>query len=422
MGWIASQQIGRRWPSITQPGGGGGATYGPTAGRSTVIAEATPRMVSTPGGSTVSFSSASDLQSKIDTNASSTVFIPTAGWTDWSQRVLPNNKNPRIYVPGAPGSRIFDAGDRALFSMIGGGLSTDVIEIHGGWWRNVGNNSGNGHVIAAGQGSLIEDVMVSDAYDAGIRISGDNVTIRYAEVFDNGADGISNPGLGNDALVHHVELYGNGHRDPDAVPDHGGSGKWSGGANASGTIEYCYAHEVWDYGPWNDGAGAWIIRENVFEDCRKAAPFFEIMTQGGEVTHCYLARNGETATGGEYFFANVMTIACCDTAVGKQVLVQWNHIEGAERLIALNNQASRPNTKRVNIVDNEIKFTNTAARVGGEDSQTVDTLFTEPTITWDRNRYIAPNTTGTYWHWDGEKTFAQWQATGRDTNSTIEVG
>lgn len=404
------------------PLGGGPEVYGPTAGRSSVITNAAPRTVTDPGNA-IEFNSASDLQSKILSNAASSNFKPSAGWSDWNSRVLPSNKDPRIWVPGAPGTRTFDAADRLLFSMIGGGSATDRMEIHGGTWQNVGNASGGGHVIAAGPNSKVLDVIVVDAYNAGIRISGNNVEIGYFKAQDNGADGVSNPGLGTGALVHHGEFFGNGHRDPDAVPDHGGSGKWSGGAAAAGIIEHCYTHESFDYGWWNDGAGSLIVRESVAEDCRKTAPFFEIIAAGGEIHHCWLARNGEAATGGEFFFANVVTVACCNVPSGQELYIHHNHIEGAERLVALNNQTSRPNTHRIRVETNRIKATATSAiLVGGVDSQAVDTLFTEPTITFNFNKYIAPSLTPQYFQWPGALTFAQWQALGYDASSTLEIG
>lgn len=40
---------------------------------------------------------------------------------------------------------------------------------------------------------------------------------------------------------------------------------------------------------------------------------------------------------------------------------------------------------------------------------------------WSNNTYFAPNTTGTWFSWDGNKTFTQWQALPQDATSTIAI-
>lgn len=411
-------------------GPGADPIYGPTNGRAGVIAGAAPRTVVDPGN-TILFSSAADLQAKINANPSSSNFKPSVSLIDWSTRVLPSTKDPRIWCPGPVGTFVFDAGGRDLFSMIG--ANNGRMEVHGGTWRNCGTTVA-GHGILAGPNSIVHDVDVYDCWGAGLRAEGNACEIGYFKSHDNGQDGVANATGGSNTLVHHGERYGNGYRDPDAAPDHGGSGKYSGGVTGN-VQEYMYDHEDFDYGAWNDNTGSFTYRESVAEDCRKNAPFFELTQQGGLLSRCWLARNGETMTGGEWFNSNVTCIAVCDTVVGKELRVEWNHIEGAERLLAINNQTGRPNTKRVKVFDNRFRFTNSAARIGGQDSQSsgsrtmhLETPSNGGTFEFNRNLYECTGSLFTFTRWPtsstdagSDQTWAQWQALGFDLNSVREI-
>jgi hypothetical protein len=419
------------------PGGGGTPPedYGPTMGRAAVLANVGPQTVTTPGGG-ITFTSAPDLQTKINANAANSIFVPSLGWSDWSQRIVCSGKHPRIFIPGAPGTRVFDCGGRDLTNIIGGSNGTHHFELYGGTWQNVGTTyppaTGAGNGFSADDGSIIRDVIVRDCVAAGVAISGDNVTLERFRVNDNGQDGVKNASGGGNALVRRGEYFNNGYIDPDATPgDHGGAGKWSGGAPVNGTIEECYVHEPFDYGLWNDFAGFWTVRNNVIEDCRKNGVFCERMVAGGVVEHNWFARNGEEGPING-INANNTCVSGCETPVGAEVLYEWNHIEGAHILFAVNNNVGAGTVnKRVRIVNNRLKLTDnvgTSFVFWGQDTNAAPKpLFTEATITINNNLIqTAGFAAASHFRWPTSTSSvitlskAGWQALGFDTTSTFE--
>lgn len=441
MGWIPA--VGRRGDITQPPTPPPEVDFGPRPSRQAIIDNAGPGSVTAPPGA-ISFASISALSTAIAANPADSHFVATA--TSYTISSSPGltwsvGKRPRIWFPGAPGTRtITSTGDFTGFSAPTPTSSDDqaYFEVHGGTFTGFGTSgSANPRAAFIRRGPcILEDVEATSSrlglmsaagqFDfGGHGLNGDLVTIRRCYFHDNWLGGISDGGYGDaggghqqNYLIERTEFSGNN----AGLNNPGGD---SGGIKllfCIGTFRENYSHDNLTWGLWWDSCnkhihafqvttpGALDIYDNVVENNARAGYFFE-RSGYGHLHHNWAVGNG---TGG--------LIGGQPQTVGNswQMLVRnsrndevdHNDVDmstGAGRTLGIANQAGEISMNTV-AHDNRVWLRSSGARVGGYDDNSPETLFTEPSIDWMGNTYMVDTLTGSYWQWSANEAAINWTA------------
>lgn len=411
------------------------AVYGPSVGSQYVRDHAAPLAVSDPGTG-YTFATMSELQTKINANAANSIFVATAssytlsgafGWT--------TGKHPRIYVPGAPGSKVFNgaSGDNYI------NCPTDGLEWRGGTFRNVGNASSAvwmAAIISRGN-TVIEDVEFDTCYK-GVGYDGSTAvgTLIYRRLY------------AHDCLFQGLQMTGSGTTPLDSpLVEHCrvrncNTGRFSLDDTASGMKNLHVTNGIWRYNwfdanigfqLWWDACEAPITAyDNVIENGVRAGLFYEISSGGTRLHNNLLLGNGygdalDAATDWNNW---QILVSCSDGTLGAGTGIEIDHniVDGTGRLIGLLNHDVHPfDTKMVDVNANQIWARGSSAKLGGSDQQVTKTLWTTGSNHFDAHEYHQTDLANSNWQWSDAtggataKTFAQWQAYGFDATATRTV-
>lgn len=425
--------------------------FGPTLGHPAIIANVGPRTVTAPGGA-ISFTSISDLVTKINANAADSDFKNSGTSftvTSSAQITWPAGKRPRIYFEGAPGTcTITSTGD-----FIGVSAPTPIssdsesyFEVHGGTWIGFGTTGSafsRGAFIRRGP-CTIEDTEVHSSNKgfggggaispdyAGHGLSGLLVTCRYNHWHHNWRNGASDGGYG-DTGEGHQQNYLFEHNEIDHnnldLAHPGGDAAGCKFLFQVGTYRSNYFHDNLTWGLWFDTAnkhthafqvqvaGAIHIYDNVMEDNSRSGLFFERSGYG----HIHNNRGTGNGNGGT-IGGQPQT-----TSNGWQLLVRnsrntetdYNDVDmatGNVRTLAVANQSDETSLNN-ETHHNRVWLRTSGALFGGYDDNTLETLFTEPTIDWHDNLSMVESEAASYWQWapgEGVVGWATWQAIDTD--------
>jgi hypothetical protein len=407
---------------------------GPQRSSQWIRERALPSSFAVPGGA-ISFTSPSDLQTKIDANPSMTDFV-SAGSMTWTSNVNTGTKAPRIWIPTA---HVLDANGAQIVGL----TLRDGAELHGGTWTDfasVGGQTFHTPVIAGGVDPwagpvLIEDAIFHHNYESGVHAQCDNATIRRCLMYSNGRYGwdASIPAGGAPARVglrvENSQWYDNNTRQLSTADD-------AGGNKASGQIAVyigrCWPHDNYGSGIWTDFSyGQHIIEENVVERNRTWGIFYE-MGDGNDaglanaiIRHNYLLDNCLGAA--ESWFNAVQLLASSDDGLfggGVGFEIHNNVIDGSVLALGFVDGDGHPSDARgMHAHDNDIWLRGASlGRVGGSKEGTFDPFASSAGNTYRSNRYHVTNSALAKWRWDNvDKTWAQWQALGNDVDGVLLV-
>ena len=404
--------------------------FGPTDGAQSVRDDAGPRTVSDPGGG-ISFSTISALATAINANPANSVFVATAASYSGGLSGITDNKHPRIYFPGAPGTRVWDGGGA---NAIGFNVPVGGMELYGGTLTGWGSMSSTfqGGVIARGP-CTIQDVIFDTCYrgigHGGIAGDGNNglMTVDHCRFIDN---------LFAGAVISHNDSMELIFTSNHVVNNN--TGAFDEGATASGSkflhiVDGQFNYNHFDgnlgFGLWFDSCEAPVTaHDNVCENNDRAGIFYEVSDGGSRLHNNACIDNG---AGTEPFHhAAQIVVSCSDGSqgVGGGIEVDHNILDGARYSFVLFNHDVHPHDcKEINMHANQMWIRGSLAAFGGTDSQTTKTLWTEASNDFDNNEYHVASLSNSNWHWDSgsgsgvAKTWAQWQAFGFDGSSTREV-
>jgi hypothetical protein len=394
--------------------------------------------ITVPGGA-ISFTSPSDLQTKINANPSGTDFVSASSMLWTSNVSTGDTKAPRIWVPTA---HVMDGNGSQII-----GLNLGVgSELHGGVWINFGSAGGqifHRAVMAGGNDPwpgpvLIEDAVFHDNYESGVHIQCSNTTIRRCLMYSNGRYGwgASLPSAGVVTRVgnrvENCQWYDNNTRHL-ATNDDAGGNKVTG--NSAIYIGRNWAHDNYGSGIWTDFAHEQeIIEENVVERNRNWGIFYEVgdgAGNNGEVGHANaLIRYNfvkDNCTGGTDWENAVQILASCSDGLangGTGFEVHNNLIDGDVLAVGFVDHDSHPtDAKGMHVHDNDVWLRGASlGRVGGQKDGTFDPFAGSADNTYRSNRYhVPPGGTGaSRWRWNNaDKTWAQWQALGHDPDGIL---
>jgi parallel beta helix pectate lyase-like protein len=422
--------------------------FGPINGAAIVRAAASPSAISVPGGA-VSFTSPSDLASKIAANPSGTHFV-AANSMFWTQEIqTDHNKACDIWIPSGV---IIDGN----FAQTNGLVLKRNASLHGGEWKNFGSTgSETGSAVVAhgsdGTGSLtgnpgpvlVEDATFHHCWSRGFVTASSNSTIRRCLAYSNGRYGWTN----NQAVVsqpphvnvkiENVQWYDNNTRHLGTAGDAGGMKVT---AAAAIQIRSCWAHDNYGSGIWTDYAdGQHIIEENVVEGNRNWGIFYEV-GDGNQVytppnlanaiiRHNFLKDNANAQAGGNWFDEVQLLASCTDglAAGGVGFEVHNNYIDGFFKALGFVDHDSHPTDQRgMHCHDNDVWLRGSVSGnpgfVGGSKEGTFDPFTVAANNTFVRNRYHVTDASLVKWRWNNlGKTWAQWQALGNDVEGALLV-
>lgn len=426
--------------------------YGPLQGAQWVRDNAAPREVTDPGDG-VTFTSRSDLATKIAANASGTTFVCAAGAAlDWDAMVDVSTKAPKIYFLGTAGvdSAVIDGGSRQIQ-----GIRSDVgsggFEVHGGKFQNFGSSLTEGRfplLLRGTAGGIWDAEFYSNAY-GGFQLSGSDMTVSHVYTHDNGFYGCSVTTSDDSAsglTFEYVRISGNNtsRSDPGNTA---GAVKFT--RMVDGAVRYCYVHDNYGFGLWIDTAGSdngsgMVFDENVCEDNLRAGIFLESAKHGTTARRNYLKGNGrgdatwpQTETNGWQ-----LTMSCCDGSDGDALDISRNVVDSgttASRwplaIGIVTHDGHSENSKNISVTDNDIYVryngTTNSKAVGGVDSQSTKTMWNDTVsadpIVFDSNNYNLLSLSASNWAWEapgststgtGADSWATWQGFGFDALGT----
>lgn len=237
-----------------------------------------------------------------------------------------------------------------------------------------------------------------------------------------GSDGSGAYGIQNadDPLFENNELKGNG-----AQP------KFT--ATRRGVFRGNYLHRN-GVGIWYDGDNVdGLIEGNTIEDNCAEGIFYEISARG-TIRGNTVNRNGHDCQGSGIFISTSWAVE-----------VSGNRLDGNFRAINLfvncgsvgpaghNYEAQKIpfDLRDVLVRDNQIAVGTPEFQVWGSSFATWSgctaeevALYSNPSsknLRFEANRYTVPSTTGSWWYWNGFKTWAAWQALGHDAAGSVST-
>jgi hypothetical protein len=276
-------------------GGGGGTPpiYGPTDGRDAVIASVGPRTVADPGGG-IAFNSSGSLQTAINNNPTSSVFVCSVNTPVWNSQVSPGTKRPTIIFPGPVGQKIINCQSGTFIPIDTG----DGTTIKGGTWQNSDTTFA---AIIARNDATVTDVICTDIGTAsggqGISIQGQNVLVSHCTFHSTANQGLSGIVGSHNMTVEYCEMYNN--NTFQINPGNQGGAQKIGGCG-DGWYHHNYAHDNIGFGMWWDtNVYDWLIEENVTENNYLSGFFFEA-NYGSVIRRNHIANNGRNVVIGGF--------------------------------------------------------------------------------------------------------------------------
>ena len=255
-------------------------------------------------------------------------------------------------------------------------------------------------------------------YVTGPRIVG-NILVDNVWPGGSSSDGSGNYGIQNatGTLIENNEISRGG-----------GQAKVTTSMNT--TMRGNFVHHNLFAGLWNDGDNLNVLVEkNVVEDNCGDGIFHEI-SAGAVIQNNVIKRNGHNCAGSGIY-----------VSTSRQVQVLNNELENNFRDVNLfvNCEVTRsiqyPGAIEYDLRDNMVR--DNIIRVGGPQGTVWGSsfstggsctaaeiaLYTDPNggkNNWyESNDYVVSSLTGTWWFWNGFKTWTQWQALGQDTAGTV---
>ena len=420
--------------------------FGPINGAAVVRAAAGPSAISVPGGA-VSFTSPSDLATKIAANPSGTHFV-AANSMFWTQQLFTDPaKVCDIWMP--VGIVIDGNGFQGNGLQLRAGAS-----LHGGEWKNFGSTGNeNGSAVVAHGGNvagdanpgpvLIEDATMHHCWSRGFVMACSNATVRRCLAYSNGRYGWTiNQGVEGqlphvNAKVENVQWYDNNTRHLSTSNDAGGN-KCTGVDAIE--IRGCWSHDNYGAGIWCDYASQQhIIEENVVENNRNWGIFYEV-GDGAQaysppnlanaiIRHNFLKDNANAQAGGHWFDEVQLLASCTDGLAqgGVGFEVHNNYIDGFFKALGFVDHDFHPTDQRgMHCHDNDVwlrgSVSGNPAFVGGSQEGTFDPFTVAANNTFVRNRYHVTDPSLVKWRWNNlGKTWTQWQALGNDVEGALLV-
>jgi hypothetical protein len=414
--------------------------------------------VADPGGG-VSFSSASNIQSLIDGNASNTVFVASAMGTYTNFRgIVYGNKKPRFWFPGHASSySIQGAGSLNEVGMNG---NTNGLEIHGGTWKLYATSGSTfgGPMVAVGP-SVIQDAIFTLNQQNGLALQGTTEGAVYlisrCSFITNGRYGITanNGGFGvrYTPTLEFCLLEDNNSNLNDPGSD---AGAMKFNHTDGFEMASCWSKGNHGFGAWADGDNRNLHwHDNVVENNIGFAPipgaggmFVEISEGGAVIENNYATGNGDS-TDANYPFNAVQIIVSCSPSDGTgpnpfagRSEIRYNDVDTSDfrSPIVLYNHSSHIDSLRTrNWYVHHNRMTMRGAtgqsRAGLSDQCTPSSskegdIGTSPgspgLCLFDFNEYHVADINGSYWNHDtssetpGARTWAQFQAAGHEANGT----
>ena len=425
--------------------------FGPHAGRDAVVAGAGHRAVSDPGGG-IAFTSAADLQTKINANPSGTIFV-AANSIDWDQNVSTGTKAPKIWIPTG---RVMNGGARNIIGIsVGKGA-----ELHGGEWTNfasVGGQEFHGPIVVTGDAAtLVTDIWSHHNFQSGIGVRTEGLafsgtTFSHSTVNNNGRYGFTGTEhlsgqFSNNTRFEFLHIHNNNTNNNNPGGNAGGN-KISGTINP--WIRFCYSHHNTGAGLWTDFARETVLlEENVVELNLWWGIFYEVGTgnlpdghkASGQIRFNYAKDNalgnGTFPTGN--WFNGVQILASCTDGLangGTGYEIHHNLVDGTARAIGFVAHDNHPtDVKGCLVRDNDVWIRgSTQGVVGGswEDSSDprvgVSPWLAGSANQFIRNHYHVPvgGLGASRWRWGGthggtlNRTFSQWQSDGNDLEGSL---
>lgn len=448
-------------PTIAQP------SFGPLPNEQTIRDGAQPRDVLDPGGG-ITFTSRADLQTKINANASNSMFVAAGNTTyTWDASISDGGKHPRIYFLGDPDLCSINMSGLELPGAINGSITGG--EVHGGKFRLSGTSNEASHGLFLRTGWLAEDVICENNFARGIAITSDSgaITIRRSIARNNGRYGIAGGQQTastwgpTGCLLEDVQVSGNNTRHLGIGGDAGGT-KFSSGFR-NGTFRRCWFHDNYGSGLWFDGYHSGnLVEDSVFENNRNWGVFVELGYGSSTFRRLYLKDNASALptdpvnTGvPDWYKAVQFLISCVDgtlvaneggaygtgTSGGTGVIFRDSYIEDTgidsyTRAMGVITHDTHPiPAKDCHFLHNQLWLRNTTAlsggagagQVGGLDADSTQILWNE-IMEFDNNEYhVGSTAVGVdYFKWAGSgegdpRDWTEWRAFGKDTNSTMVV-
>lgn len=444
MGWIASQAVGRRWQEIGPPDApppGGTPTFGPRpdlgdialATRAQAVRDGTiPQAVTHPGGSPTVVNPGDNWTTKANAAGTGATLWVTKGTHNLSSYgpVVPLAGQNWIlesalgYTRTASDSAIVDGGNGALNALI---MSNALnVTIKGGVWQNQGNASSatwaaaifdNGGLTKGGM--LVQDAIVKDNYNVGIKFSAPNCIARRCYVTNNGRYNFNS----SESLP--------GERYTGVIVENcrwsfGNSNLIAPGGNASGSkfvhctgliVRKCWVHDNYGFGIWSDypsSTGGVVYSENVAETNARAGLFLEGVHSGSAAIRNYVLNNGNDVTiGGEAATSNNamgIHITNSDTTIDGGVrgdvtrnVVDYTLAQSAIKggLLQVWSHQVHPAPMRnwdIHLNQFWLRDATQTARVSGRDTDPDSQLWANDIDFFD-NEYHVASLTNSYWRW-----------------------
>jgi parallel beta-helix repeat protein len=419
--------------------------YGPTAGVQPTRDSTIPYAVTIPTGTFTTVNPGDNIATKITTAGVGGTLWFTKGTYTVAATLNPLLNQTWVLESAAGYTR--DTTNSAVLS--GSSLITALVlasvagvTIRGGVFQNQGTSATTTSTAAiqhtkggvnADGGWLVEDAIIwNNAFGMGIRLCGDNCTMRRLYVHTNGRYGLNSAGISgdrvNNLLIENCRVRNNNTTQQDPEFDSGGT-KFTHQDGA--IVRSCWFENNYGSGIWFDGDNVnCTYQDNVIEDNRNWGIFYEISGGGTTIQRNYLSGNGVLAGDGNIFASPQILVSTCD---GQSLGGTFNSIEITKNLITGSGQSiylidtaghllGYPATRSVHVLDNDVTWTTTNTnRTGAGGNTSSDQIYTRDN-TFEDNHYHTPDTSPAYFHWSGgtpgagvNKTWAQWNAFGNDT-------
>lgn len=433
MGWAAA--VGARGQTILPPEDpppGDPGAYGIINGRSWLTQAAAPVAVTDPGGG-VSFTTRSDLQTKIDANPSGTKFVHASGGTEaWTTSLNCGTKNPKIYFLGLAGSTATTIDGQN--TSINGFTSTagSGYEIHGGTFTGFGDPVDELFRAAMNVNGpcVIEDIVATSCHlGVNLGTDGDNTTVRRCYLHSNRRFGLQVSGTEtlpvDNVNIEHCRIDNNNTAQLSFAVASGT--KFVHTTNS--TLRYNWASNNYGWGLWPDGYNEnMLITENLTEDNWRGGIFYELSHGGGTVisrNECYRDCAANTEVVSRHTRAALLVSESDGTIGAGGITITRNIVDTAAwPIILFDNDNRSMVTRDVDVNTNDFWLRSSNSRVGGDDEKATKTMHNDATFTWTDNQYHVLFTSWEHWRWptstnaSEQLSFASWEAKSFTTGET----
>jgi hypothetical protein len=391
-------------------------------GMAILICSATPVAARTPHGTRcrgVRVAPGDNIQAQIDHHRRRTTFCFATGVYHFSETMWTGNKFPRLDLRAGA---VIDGGNGEFVGISGLGAPDGKrgTIILGGTFQNFGNATSLPRISPINMKGnwIIRGTELSQNFNAGLSISGDDAHVSNVNVHHNGrygitvthsCDGCAGP---RGVTIEHSEIAFNNTRQLDPGFDAGGT-KFSAGTNGM-IVRHNEVHDNYGSGLWFDGYNTNAnVYGNVIYDNYRWGIFWELSYGGATIHDNVLTGNG--IGDGSLTGHNAQLVVANSDGTDGGIEIFDNVIRGSAYPVSIIDSSTRSiRTRQVHVHHNDMTLRANTSVVGFYGAEVgAGNRF-------NNNRYRVIDRSGTYWTSNGQTlTWPQWTDIGQDKEGSL---